>query len=208
MQMQRTEAWELSRLGHVTASEFATAVGRKGKKLTQGAETYLYTLVGDHLARVPRAEVSAKPLEWGTNHEEQALGAYVFATGREVETQPFHRLDGETLIGASPDGFVEDGMVEVKCPYTSREHARNLITQAPPRDHYHQIQGNLWVTGRAWCDYVSYDPRVSSDHSLVVIRVDRDDEFINSMRDLIVEFRDILLKTLESINVEPFIFVE
>lgn len=208
MELQRTEQWLRARLGHVTASEFSVAMGRRNGSLTQGAETYLCTLIGEHLTREPGEQVTARPLEWGIANEPAALGAYIFETGLDVEPQPFHRLEGEILVGASPDGFVEDGLVEVKCPYSTKEHVRNILTGDLCKEHYAQVQGNLWVTGREWCDYVSYDPRVQAGKNISIVRVQRSEPYIKAMSQLILEFRDIMLRHLESMNVEPFIFVE
>lgn len=196
------------RAGHVTSSEFKTAMSRKGKALSQTARTYLYGLAAEHLTREPVVGGTAAPLEWGHDNELDALQAYCMERNATVRSQPFWRHPAELLIGASPDGFVDDGIIEIKCPYTTKEHVRNVIEQAPKPEYYAQIQGVLWVTDRPWCDFISYDPRCTMEHQLLVLRVPRDDGYIAKQRDLVLEFRDELLAVLEQLNVEPFVFVE
>ncbi|HEY2202560.1 MAG TPA: YqaJ viral recombinase family protein, partial [Solirubrobacteraceae bacterium] len=76
--------------------------------------------------------------------------------------------------GASPDRLVELlGLVEIKCPL-SATHIETLIGRAPPGRYLTQMQWQLAVTGRAWCDFVSYDPRLPTDLQLFVQRIERD----------------------------------
>ena len=57
-----------------------------------------------------------------------------------------------------------------------------------PTNYYNQIQCQLWVTGRVWCDFVSYDPRLPKRNQLLVIRVERDDALIATMQTEVQQF--------------------
>lgn len=121
---------------------------------------------------------SGKQTEWGRQNESLAIAAYELRTGRDVEPAGFivHREHGH--IGGSPDGLVgSDGLVEIKCPYNPEIHHANRLVGMPP-GHMPQIQGLLWVTGRRWCDFLSFDPRERAPLDLSVWRIDRDEAFI------------------------------
>ncbi|MDP3492789.1 MAG: YqaJ viral recombinase family protein, partial [Hyphomonadaceae bacterium] len=80
--------------------------------------------------------------------------------------------------GASPDGLVGvDGLVEIKCPNTAT-HIDTLLMGGVAGTYVTQIQWQLACTGRAWCDFASYDPRLPAEMRLFVQRVDRDDAMI------------------------------
>jgi hypothetical protein len=118
-------------------------------------------------------------MAWGTETEPVARLEYTLATGNEVEETGLW-VDGE--IGASPDGFVnDDGTLEIKCPNTAT-HLETLITKKVPKQYYAQIQGQLLLTQRAWCDFVSYDPRLPENAQMIIIRVERDKLFIHDLK--------------------------
>ena len=84
----------------------------------------------------------------------------------------------------------EDGIIEIKCPFNSSNHVRYLLLESQYElnglkpEYYAQIQGNLLVTGRKWCDFISYDPRcVRAEFALKILRVNRDEEFIKRIKE-------------------------
>lgn len=114
----------------------------------------------------------------GRRMEPLACAAYEFL--RDCEVQHAAWIPHPTLdyVGFSPDGLVgEDGMIEVKSPALETRHTRTVESQRCPDDYYPQCQGGLWVTGRQWCDFVSYYPSISVE----IVRVERDEPFINRL---------------------------
>jgi exodeoxyribonuclease (lambda-induced) len=81
------------------------------------------------------------------------------------------------MAGASPDGMVSDGQIEVKCP-TASNHIETLLSGNSPSKYYPQMQWQMACTGLSWCDFISYCPDVGDDLALYVYRVNRDDEYI------------------------------
>ena len=89
------------------------------------------------------------------------------------------------MSGASPDGLIGDvGLVEIKCPNTAT-HIETLLGRAVPGKYVTQIQWQLACTGRAWCDFVSFDPRMPEDMKLFTKRVARDDKVIAELEDAV-----------------------
>lgn len=94
----------------------------------------------------------------------------------------------------------EDGQIEIKCPYTFREHVRALEANEVPEDHLAQIQGQLFVTGRAWCDFISYHPQFPESANLVIIRVPRDEEAIADMEQQLLAFAELVQSMVAKIT--------
>jgi len=198
---QGTPEWVAARLGHITSSRFGIIKFGSGGRMTGTAESYLYELIGEHMTGQPADVASSKSMDWGNKHENEARQYYVLSTGKDVAEKGFHKHPTEEWIGCSPDGGLieDDGLVEIKCPSTSKEHIRNMATGKVPTQYRDQVNGQLWVTGRTWCDFVSYDPRMR-DKKMHVIRVLRDEEAIDELEDRILRFRDKMLAQLAKVS--------
>jgi hypothetical protein len=125
----------------------------------------------------------AAPLRWGRENEDAARVAYQFTTSARI-TETGFIAHPKLACGASPDGMVSDesdpdgafGLIEIKCPWNSQVHLETWLN-GMPEDHMPQIQGQMWLTGREWADFVSFDPRMPADLQLYVQRVKGDPEF-------------------------------
>ena len=212
---QRTEDWRQARAGSVTGSGFADVLMKlKGGGEAKTRQTYRMKILAERITGQPAADVSAPALSWGKDNEEPARLAYemhMAAHGDSVyvEQVGFQQHPDLDWVGTSPDGFVGDrGMVEIKCPFNTTVHLLTIINASKalalallgemkpgdlievPAEHMPQIQGNLWVTGREWCDFVSYDPRVPEHLQLYVTRVYRDEAYIKNLEAEVRKFLD------------------
>ena len=185
---QRTDDWYAARCGKATASRFKDAMARKkpteaqAKKglpgdPTQARQDYLTELVVERLTGRAIQKFTTAAMLWGTQQEFAARAAYEAHTGIEVEETGFVAHD-TLYAGCSPDGLVDwDGLIEIKCPYNSAVHIETLLG-GMPADHMPQVQGQMWITGRQWCDFVSYDPRMPEPLQLYVQRIPADPKAI------------------------------
>jgi len=142
-------------------------------------------------------EMSAdfKQTRWGNTYEPEARAKYSELTGMNVREVGFMVNFNCKYNGGSFDGEVYDvdanpnGIIEIKCPFDPIKHSKNASLKIDGLDqsheYYAQIQNNINVAGVDWCDFISYDPRRKPEHQLVVIRVMRDDFFIEGMMDRI-----------------------
>jgi len=187
---QRSSQWFADRWGKATGSRFADvmATGRGGQPLAS-RKNYLAQLVIERLTSPPEEDTGYKSeaMQWGIDQEPTARLAYELTIGNEIEEAYF--VAHKTLqAGASPDGYIaEDGLLEIKCP-NSATHLETLKTKEVPKQYYAQIQGQLWITGRKWADYVSFDPRFPDNAQLFIKRVERDNEYIERLEDEIKTF--------------------
>ena len=178
---QRSDAWFQQRSGRITASRFADAIAmnKKTGQPTAARQTYMRTVVAEILSGRPKHSISSQALSWGTEAEQFAREAYELETGLVVAESGFVVHYEFDFIGGSPDGLVgADGIIEVKCPHDEQVHIGTWL-DGMPADHIPQVQGNLMVTGRSFCDFVSFDPRQSEPYRLYVQRIERDDEYIS-----------------------------
>jgi predicted phage-related endonuclease len=127
-------------------------------------------------------------MQHGVDTEPEARAAYCFYQGVTVDQVAFVPHPKIDQAGASPDGLVgADGLVEIKCPNTAT-HLETLIGQAVPAKYIDQMQFQMACTGRKWCDFVSYDPRMPEHMRLFVRRVERDDKRIDLLETEIAGF--------------------
>lgn len=189
MTEQRSPEWFEARRGKVTASKIADvmATGRSGKPSATRAN-YAADLVAERLSGEPTQGFSNAAMQWGTETEPEARAAYEFmadATVTEVGFIPHPSIDD---AGASPDGLVgDDGLVEIKCPNTAK-HIATLTGAQIDGKYIKQMQFQMACTGRAWCDFVSYDPRLPPAMALWIKRIHRDDEAIAEIEKAVREF--------------------
>ena len=133
--------------------------------------------------------------EWGNTYEAEAVERYEAAMFADVHGHQSHFIDGWT--SCTPDGLIgSDGLVEIKCPYNPEKHFANLTDAAWLSDYSDQVQFQMMLTGRQWCDLVSYDPRFTEPHDLVVARVYRDNDYIELMRTRINLAEVVVAETL------------
>ncbi|WP_412058212.1 lambda exonuclease family protein [Bartonella sp. DGB2] len=159
---QRTAAWFDARLGKVTASKVYCVVNRTAKGLPSAAyEDYKIQLLTERLTGKAIETYVTAAMQWGIDHEYDALEDYSFMTGHEVSACGFISHPSIAMAGASPDGLVgDDGLIEIKCPH-STTHARFLIDGVIKPEWQAQMQFQLACTGRQWVDFISFDPRFS-----------------------------------------------
>jgi putative phage-type endonuclease len=194
---QRTDDWFAARLGKVTASRVSEVIA-KGKGATR--ESYMADLIVERLTGQRVGGFTTAHMEWGTEQEPHARAAYSAHTGELVEEVGFVDHPRITNAGASPDGFVGDeGLVEFKCPATST-HLDTLLAGEVPTKHLAQMQWQMACTGRKWCDFVSYDPRLPEHLRMFVKRVERDDKHITTLEKEVTLFLSELEEKLTKLQ--------
>lgn len=188
MMEQRTDDWFTIRLGKVTASRIADVTAKTKTGWGAGRANYKAQLIAERLTRQRQENFTNSAMQWGIDTEEAARDAYAFLEGQTVLEEAFviHPLIADA--GASPDGLVGlDGLVEIKCPNTAT-HIDTLKGAAIPAKYVGQMQWQMACTGRAWCDFVSFDPRMPEDMQLFVKRLHREADFITELEQMVRDF--------------------
>ena len=186
--IQGSDEWLAARCGKVTASRMADLLAKTKTGYGASRANYMAELIAERLTGVPAEKFTNAAMQWGTANEGDARTAYEFHTDCDVTEVGFVPHPGILMAGASPDGLVaDDGLVEIKCPNTAT-HIDTLLSGAVAGKYVTQMQFQMACTGRAWCDFVSFDPRMPDDLRLFVRRVPRDNTAIADMEAEIVKF--------------------
>jgi len=181
---QRSEEWFKERLGHLTASRASDAIAKVG---TATRRDYAIQLVTERLTGLQTKSFTNASMQWGTEQEPVARAAYEAHTGVFVEQTGFHKHTTIKWLGASPDGFAGSGLIEIKCP-NSNTHVDYLISKEVPAKYKPQMLTQLIVTGRTWCDFVSFDPRLPDHLQLFIVRYEPTQEDLKTIEIQLVTF--------------------
>lgn len=191
---QHTAEWWEARRGKVTASRIGDIMGRKkGRKGEPGdwtakRQNYLDEKVAERITGKNRDRKKVASLDHRLELEPDARAAYEFYSDNTLTLVGF--IDHPTIpdSGASPDSLVNDnGGLEIKCP-DSTTHIDILLAGDIDRDYFYQCQFGMACTGRAWWDFVSFDPDQREELKLFVKRIDRDDAVIADIEQNVIQF--------------------
>ena len=194
--VQGTPEWFSARLGKPTGSGYSKVLA-KGEGKTRQA--YLIKLALELATGVVEDSFKNQAMQDGTEREPFARGLYESSRGVFVDEVGFC-LHDTLSTGVSPDGLIgTDGMIEIKSP-TPPAHREYMALKKEPTTYTAQIQGQLWVCERAWCDFVSYHPEFPENARLVVRRVFRDDAYIKNLETEVAKFIDDVHNEVEFIR--------
>lgn len=188
MIIQGTPEWHQLRVGKVTASRVADVVARTKTGYGASRANYMAELIAERLTGVPADKFTNAAMQWGVDNEQAARSEYAIRNGSIVDEIAFVNHPLIPMSGASPDGLVgEIGLVEIKCPNTST-HIDTLLGGKVPEKYITQMHWQMACTGRQWCDFVSYDPRLPKDMQLFIRTVERDSALIALLEEQVEEF--------------------
>jgi putative phage-type endonuclease len=200
---QGSQEWFMLRLGKLTASKLALALGKTKGGWVASRENVMCEMAVERLTKNPTESFTSSAMQWGKDTEPLARDAYAFVKGIEVQEVPFVDHPEIEWSGASPDGLVgDDGLVEIKCPNTAT-HIKTITGAAIKKAYIWQMQWQMACTGRKWCDFVSYDPRMPEHLQLFIKRVDFDEALVASLEHDAKEFLgevDRMVETLENME--------
>jgi len=169
---QGSDDWFSARLTMLTASRFKDVLNSK-----TGRHTYMMTKLTESQQGRRIETYQSEAMRNGIKNEPFARKYYEDSKGVVVEQVGFIKMG---RVGCSPDGLVgDDGMIEIKYSEGS-SHYQIILKDKMPTIHIPQVQGSLWVTGRKWCDFVSYDPW-GRYKPFYCKRIFRDDDYINKI---------------------------
>lgn len=198
---QGSPEWKALRLGKLTASRMADVLATTKTGMSASRKNYLAQLVAERLTGEIGECFTNGAMAWGNEHEPLARAEYEIMKDTFVEQVPFVDHPHIDMCGASPDGLAGDeGLVEIKCPNTAT-HIDYLLSKKPPAKYIPQMALQLACTGRKWCDFVSYDPRMPEKHRLFVVRFIPDTDYLQKIEaeaELFLNEVDTTVKQLEA----------
>ena len=172
---QGSQEWFKAKAGVPSASNFDKIVDSKGNPSKQ-AKKYMYQLAGEKITGIREETYQNASMLRGVEMEAEARKAFEYVYGTKVD-QVGMCLTDDKICGCSPDGMVgEKGLTEIKCPEI-QTHVGYLLDNKLPTKYFQQVQGQLFVTGREWCVFMSYYPGIKP----LLVNVERDEEFIKKL---------------------------
>jgi len=198
MMEQRSPEWFAARLGKVTASRVSDLMAKTKTGYSTSRTNYMAELICERLTGQQAERYTNAAMQWGIDTEPQARASYEITVGNTVEECGLFDHAKIVNFAASPDGLIGiEGLVEIKCPNTAT-HIETLLGASLDGKYITQMQVQMACTGRKWCDFVSFDPRIKVSMQLFVKRVYRDDALIASIetevKAFLVELEDKVAK--------------
>ncbi len=188
MMEQGSVEWLQLRAGKLTGSRFADLMAMTKSGPSTSRANLIVQVALERLTGTPEDTYQNDAMRRGTELEPLARGAYEAHTGELVEQAAFIVHPTLVYVGVSPDGLIgDDGLLEIKCPSAQAKHLAALRNGSHATEYGWQIQGQLWVTGRQWCDAVSFDPRYPTGLQLAIKRVARDEIAIKKLEQACVD---------------------
>lgn len=171
MEQQRTAEWYEKRKGRVTGSNVGAILGLNPYKT---ADDVLRQMVREYHGYESEFQGN-QATAWGSFNEAGAQAEYEMETGNKVEETGFHVHLEHDWLGASPDGLIgDDGVCEIKCPYSQRDKNPPKFKTAEEQPHYWaQMQIEMACTVRSFCDFYQWAP-----HGAKPETVHRDDKWL------------------------------
>lgn len=186
---QRSPEWFAARAGRLTGSQAADMLktiksGEAADRRNLRVKLTLERVTGKSLESGYQSEA----MRQGIERECDAISLYEALTGRLVRRSGF-LAHTSLMAGTSLDGYVGDyeGIIEAKCPLPAT-HLEYLKTGTVPTDYLRQCQHALWLTGAAWCDWLSYGPEFPEDLQSKIVRIERDETAMKSYELLLRQF--------------------
>lgn len=177
--IQGSPEWQQLRCGKTTASRAADVIAMTKKGEGAARRDYRTEILVERLTNLPYPQFVTREMQWGIDQEAFARVAYEVRNGIEVETVGFVEHPSILNFGCSPDGLVgNDGLIQIKCP-TTATHLNWTLAGIVPVEHIPQLLAELACTGRAWVDFVSFDPRLPDHLQLFIRRFERTEKIEN-----------------------------
>lgn len=170
---QRSAEWIALRLGRLTASRASDMLAKTKTGWSTSRRNLMMQLVLERVTgKSQERNFINQAMQDGIDREHMAVAHYEAVTGVLIEPVGFCSHD-TLMAGCSPDAFVgDDGLLSVKCPIPAT-HWEFLKTGAIPKDYLDQITCEFWITGRQWCDYLSFNPEFPENLQARIVRVTR-----------------------------------
>ena len=179
------------RIGCLTASRIGDVLAvKKDGKPTAARLDYMKQLVAERMTDVAAEFYVTGDMQWGIDQEDCARQVYEAETGAiviECGSVPHPRIEHAL---ATPDGLVgADGMIEIKCPKTTT-YVGWLLNGGVPEQHKAQMLWQIACTGRKWCDFIAFDPRIVKGPKVMIRRFEPKADEIAKIESEAVRFLD------------------
>ena len=194
--LQNTDEWHELRRGVVTASNFPKIMANYGKAFGNPAKEYAQKKALERVTGEIDDSSSYRNSHMNRGNELEPIARMLYEeqTFNFVSNGGFYK-DGN--LGDSPDGLIgSKGVIEIKSVIANTQWKR-LKSNKYDTSYQAQIQGHLLLSGREWCDFVSYCPEMNEKNRLFIYRVYPDKEYFEMLSKRLLEFEKEIVKNIE-----------
>lgn len=196
---QGSPEWFAARLGRVTASRVCDVIAKTKSGYSTSRAGYMAELICERLTGKPFECFANADMQRGTEMEPIARAMYEVQTDRTVTQVGFVAHPTLEMAGASPDGLVGDGLIEIKCP-RPHLHLDYFESGKAPAKYHPQMAWQCICTQRTWVDFVSFCADMPEDLQLYVVRHTPDVEYLKEIEAEVTRFLAELDARMEAIN--------
>ena len=195
---QGTQAWLDLRCGNITGSKFSDVLAG-GNGLVR--DKYRVQLAIERITGNPiTMDYKSAAMINGSQDEPFARAHYEFVNDVDSVQVAFAFHPTIKRAGCSPDSLIgDDGLLEIKCP-NMVTHVNYLLDKKIPGVYLKQMHWQMACTGRDWCDFVSFDPRLPEHMQLFVKRVEADPTLIASLEAEVSLFLGEVMATITQLT--------
>lgn len=170
MTAEEKAQWLADRCGKLTASNMAKAMNfnQNGKPSAERIKL-MQEILAERLTGFSAMHVVTDAMQWGTDHEDEAADRFVAMTGRDLRLSRFYDHPTIENFGATPDRELDDGLIEIKCP-TTTTFIQWCLDGIVPMQHRPQITAQLACSGKKWCGFIAFDPRIKDERKQLFMR--------------------------------------
>lgn len=171
MSAEEKAAWLSARAGKLTASRMAAAMSylKDGKTPSSERRRLMMDLLAERLTGASAPHFVSDAMQHGIDYEDEAVDWFVELTGRDVRPSKFYEHPTIDNFGATPDRELDDGLIEVKCP-TSATFISYVMAGVVPPEYRPQMTAQLLCSGKRWCGFIAYDPRIRDERKRLFMR--------------------------------------
>lgn len=188
-----TSQWIMSRKGCLTGSRMASAMSfLKNGEESADRKRLKMELLAERLTDVAIDHYVTPAMQWGIDHENDAIAEYEALTGNIVIPAGYIPHPQIKHFGATPDGLInDDGVFEAKCP-TTITHIKWVLAKEVPEEYKPQMIVECLVSGRKFADFVSFDPRMPVGKRLFYRRYEPTNAEFDRVQNEAIKFLDEL----------------
>lgn len=175
----------------------------------EGKVAEIFMTDENFLDYVEESNYPTKAMRWGIELESEARTVYSAEMDAEVIETGFLPYEAFPMYaGGSPDGIkrTENGIIEIKCPFNPAIHLKHYLMHTPNDlkelnlQYYAQCQFNMLNTGTEFCDFISYDPRLTYETQMSILRIPADEEMQKELAVRVELAIDYMVEKIDQIN--------
>jgi putative phage-type endonuclease len=195
---QGSDRWKEIRRGILTASEMKNIVTPKFKVADNDkTRSHVYEIAAQRISKFVEPSYISDDMLRGELGEIEARNYYAKKYAPVEQVGFITNDEFGYVLGYSPDGLVgTDGVIEIKSP-RQKSHVETVSKDEVPEEYIAQIQTGLLVSGRKWCDYISYHgglhlyvKRVYSDPAIQSVIIEASSNFEVKVQECINNYKE------------------